>query len=133
MQIDATIDKNLAKVAEKVTRPQRSRSYNLCVKADALRFAKLYKEAVQAYLQAIMMDRKEPQAYLGLAMSYKYLQEYRKAISALHKLIAIDDSKDEYFFELGVCYLSNGEPEKAIEHLIKAILINRENLEAQIL
>ena len=90
MQIDATIDKNLAKVAEKVTRPQRSRSYNLCVKADALRFAKLYKEAVQAYLQAIMMDRKEPQAYLGLAMSYKYLQEYRKGNLLNRKMIFLN-------------------------------------------
>ena len=54
MQIDATVDKNLAKVTEKVTNPMRSRSYNLCVKADALRFAKMYKESVQTYLQAIM-------------------------------------------------------------------------------
>ena len=70
MQIDATIDKNLAKVAEKVTRPQRSRSYNLCVKADALRFAKLYKHAFQTYPQAIIIHRQPPPLYLGLSMSY---------------------------------------------------------------
>ena len=53
MQIDAGIDRkdNLATVSEKVTVPARSRSYNLCVKADALRFAKMYKESVQAYLK----------------------------------------------------------------------------------
>ena len=132
MQIDATVDKNLAKVSEKVTNPMRSRSYNLCVKADALRFAKMYKESVQTYLQAIMMDRAETKAYYGLAVSYKYLKEYKKAISTLLKLVKIDDSNDNFFFEIGVCYLSDGHPEKAIEYLIKAILINRENLEAQI-
>lgn len=134
MQIDAGIDRkdNLAKVSEKVTVPARSRSYNLCVKADALRFAKMYKESVQAYLQAIMIDRNETKPYFGLAMSYKYLQDYKKAIATLLKLIKIDDSNDDYFFELGVCHLLDGNPAGAIEHLIKAILINRDNLEAQI-
>lgn len=99
MQIDAGIDRkdNLAKVSEKVTVPARSRSYNLCVKADALRFAKMYKESVQAYLQAIMIDRNETKPYFGLAMSYKYLQDYKKAIATLLKLIKIDDSNDDYF------------------------------------
>ena len=123
---------NLAKVSEKVTVQARSRSYNLCVKADALRFAKMYKESVQAYLQAIMIDRNETKPYFGLAMSYKYLQDYKKAIATLLKLIKIDDSNDDYFFELGVCHLLDGNPAGAIEHLIKAILINRDNLEAQI-
>ena len=127
MQIDAGIDRkdNLAKVSEKVTVPARSRSYNLCVKADALRFANMYKESVQAYLQAIMIDRNETKPYFGLAMSYKYLQDYKKAIATLLKLIKIDDSNDDYFFELGVCHLLDGNPAGAIEHLIKAILINR--------
>ena len=46
MQIDAglnNVEKNLAKAVEKVTVPKQSRSYNLCVKADALRFAKMYR------------------------------------------------------------------------------------------
>ena len=134
MQIDAGVkkDNNLAKVAERVTLPKRSHSYNLCVKADALRFSKMYKESVQTYLQAIMFDRGETKAYYGLAMSYKYLKEYKKALSTLLKLIKIDDTNDDYFFEIGVCYLSDGHPEKSIEYLIKAIIINRENLEAQI-
>ena len=84
MQIDATIDKNLARVASKVTPTSRSRSYSLCVKADALRFAKMYKESVQAYLQAIMLDRREVKAYYGLATSYKYLKEYKKL--SLHSI-----------------------------------------------
>ena len=47
MQIDATIDKNLARVESKITTPSRSRSYSLCVKDEALRFDKMYKESEQ--------------------------------------------------------------------------------------
>ena len=57
MQVDISVNDNLAKVSSKVTMPEKSRSYKLCVKADALRFAKMYQDAVQTYLQAIMLDR----------------------------------------------------------------------------
>ena len=132
MQVDATIKRGLDKVTTTVTKPNHSRSYNFCVKADALRFAKMYKESVQTYLQAIIADRTELNAYYGLALSYKYLKNYKKAISTLERLIELDDSNDSYFMELGICSLSDGEPDKAIGFLVKAILINRENTEAQI-
>lgn len=132
MQINSNIEKNLAKAMNKVTVPKKSRSYELCIKADALRFAKSYRESVKYYLDSIMMDRDHQEAYWGLAVSYKYLTEFTKAVKILEKLTELDDKNDKYFFELGVCHLSNGHPEEAIPNLIKAIIINRENLEAQI-
>lgn len=132
MQINSNIEDNLAKAVNKVTMPKKSRSYELCVRADALRFAKLYRESVKCYLDSIMMDRSHQEAYWGLASSYKYLQEYKKAIKMLEKLIELDDKNDKYFFELGVCYLCDGRPAEAIPHLVQSIVINRENLEAQI-
>ena len=39
MQINSNIEQNLARAMNKVTLPKKSRSYELCVKADALRFA----------------------------------------------------------------------------------------------
>ena len=51
MQLEVSTDKNLAKASSKVTMPQRSRAYNLCVKADALRFAKLYQDSIQTLFQ----------------------------------------------------------------------------------
>ncbi|MCQ2753582.1 MAG: tetratricopeptide repeat protein [bacterium] len=132
MQLNSNMDKNLARAVNHVTLPKKSRSYELCIKADAMRFAKLYKESVKTYLDAIMMDRNHQEAYWGLASSYKYLEQYPKAINILTKLTEIDDKNDKYFFELGVCQLSDGHPELAIPHLIKAIVLNRENLEAQI-
>lgn len=123
MLIDATIDKNLAKAAGKVSLPEKSRAYSLCVKADALRFAKMYRESVQSYLQAIMADRREVKAYWGLAISYKYLKNTKSGLNTLLKLIEIDDTNDSYFFEIGVCYLSERRPEKAIVYLVKCILL----------
>jgi len=132
MQINSNIENNLAKAMNKIEAPKRSRSYELCVRADAMRFAKLYRESVKCYLDSIMMDREHQQAYWGLASSYKYLTEYEKAIKTLNKLTKLDDKNDKYFFELGVCYLCNGQPAEAIPHLVQSIVINRENLEAQI-
>ena len=131
MQINSNIEKNLAKAINRVTVPKQSRSYELCVRADAMRFAKLYHEAIKYYLDSIMMDRDYQEAYWGLATSYKYLTKYNKAIKTL-ELIELDDKNDKYYFELGVCYLCNGQPAEAIPHLVQSIVINRENLEAQI-
>ena len=132
MLIKSNAGENLAKTVNKVTLPIKSRSYELCIKADALRFSKLYKESVKCYLDSIMLDRNHQEAYWGLASSYKYLTEYEKAGNILEKLIKIDDKNDKYFYERGVCALSAGNPEEAIPFLIKAIVLNKENLEAQI-
>lgn len=132
MQISSNIENNLAKAINNVTMPKKSRSYELCVKADALRFAKSYRESVKFYLDSIMMDRNHQEAYWGLAVSYKYLTEYKKSIKMLEKLTELDENNDKYHFEIGVCYLSDGQPAEAIPHLIRAIVINKENLEAQI-
>lgn len=132
MQINSNIEDNLAKAVNKVIMPKKSRSYELCVRADALRFAKLYRESVKCYLDSIMMDRSYQEAYWGLAVSYKYLEEYPKAIKMLEKLIELDNKNDKYFFELGICYLCDGQPAEAIPHLVQSIVINKENLEAQI-
>ena len=80
MQISSNIENNLAKAINNVSLPKKSRSYELCVKADALRFAKSYQESVKFYLDSIMMDRNQQEAYWGLAASYKYLTEYKKSI-----------------------------------------------------
>ena len=132
MQINSNIEDNLAKAMNTVVAPKKSRSYELCVRADAMRFAKLYRESVKCYLDSIMMDRNHQEAYWGLAVSYKYLKEYKKAIKMLEKLTELDDRNDKYFFELGVCHLCDGRPAEAIPHLVQSIVINKENLEAQI-
>ena len=132
MLVKSNARENYSKAVNKVSLPIKSRSYELCIKADALRFSKLYKESVRCYLDSIMLDRNHQEAYWGLASSYKYLTNYKKAVNVLEKLTKIDENNDKYFYELGVCCLSDGRPEDAIPYLIKAIVLNRENLEAQI-
>lgn len=132
MLVKSNVRENYSKASNKVSLPIKSRSYELCIKADALRFSKLYKESVKCYLDSIMLDRNHQEAYWGLASSYKYLTKYKKAENVLEKLTKLDDQNDKYFFELGVCCLSDGRPEDAIPYLIKAIVLNKENLEAQI-
>ena len=132
MQISSNIENNLAKAINNVTMPKKSRSYELCVKADALRFAKSYRESVKFYLDSIMMDRNQKEAYWGLAESYRYLTEYKKSIKMLEKLTELDENNDKYYLEMGICYLSDGQPAEAIPHLVQAIVKNKENLEAQI-
>lgn len=132
MLINSNVEQNLAKAVTKVNIPKRSRSYDLCIKGDALRFSKLYRESVKCYLDSIMLDRNHIEAYRGLAESYKYLQEYSKAIKILEKLTKLEESNDKYYLEIGICYLSNGHPAEAIPNLVKAIVLNKENLEAQI-
>ena len=132
MLVKSNVKENINKAVNKVSLPVRPRSYELCIKADALRFSKLYKESIKCYLDSIMLDRNHQEAYWGLASSYKYLTKYKKAENVLEKLIKIDEQNDKYFFELGVCCLSDGRPEDAIPYLIKAIVLNKDNLEAQI-
>ena len=100
MQINSNIEQNLAKAINTVTTPKRSRSYELCVKADAMRFAKLYRESVKCYLDSIMMDRNHQEAYWGLASSYKYLKEYKKAIKMLEKLVELDDRNEKIGYKI---------------------------------
>ena len=55
MLLSNNIENNLAKATNNITLPKKSRSYELCVRADALRFAKSYRESVKIYLDSIMI------------------------------------------------------------------------------
>ena len=66
-------------------------SYKLCVKADALRLANLFKEAIPKYLRSILCNRNNADAYYGLALSYKGLTNYEKAIETLETALTYKD------------------------------------------
>ena len=82
MQISSNIENNLAKAINNVTVPKKSRSYELCVKADALRFAKSYRESVKFYLDSIMMDR----SLLGLSCFLQILNWIQKSYKNAGKI-----------------------------------------------
>jgi len=110
-----------------------SQAYTLCVQGDSLRVAGLHKEAVSKYLRAIMLERNNADAYFGLAMAYKKLENYEKAIVNLEKTAGLKQAPDFLVnFELGVCNLLNGEPQSAVKYLIRAVQLEPEDPNAQL-
>lgn len=109
-----------------------SAAYQLCIKADALRFAKLYQEAIGRYLNSILIDRENADSYYGLGMCYKNLNRIDKAIDAFEKAKKIRAMDFSIYYELGVCYLVSGKICPAMKNLVKSLKLNPKNLNAQI-
>ena len=114
------------------TPTNNSEAYKLCVKADALRFANMYKESVSKYLQSIMLDRNNADSYYGIGVSYKFLSYYEKALEYLEKAKELAPDRFEISFETGVVYMLMGVPCQAIKHFIDAIMLDKENTDAQL-
>ncbi len=131
MEIEVLSDVNLTKVINCI-RPKKynNQSYHFCVSGDALRFANKYKESIPQYLQAIMKDRKNLDAYVGIAQSYKALSIYDKAIIYFAKANEIEQ-KFEFYLELGMCNFALENYEAALKDFMSAIKISPENLDAQ--
>ncbi|MFI3299823.1 MAG: tetratricopeptide repeat protein [Candidatus Gastranaerophilales bacterium] len=100
------------------------------IKANALREENEFKQASTNYLNAILIDRNDAEAYYGLGVCYKHLKDYPKAIKYLHK--ASDLKKDffEAYYELGICHQLEKIPCGAIKNFVRAIQINPKNNEA---
>jgi tetratricopeptide (TPR) repeat protein len=107
-------------------------AYQLFVKADALRLANFFKEAVGRYLNSILLDRGNADSYYGLGICYKNLNRIDKAIEALEKAKKIREMDFSIYYELGVCHLLNGDVCSATKNLIKSLKLNPKNINAQI-
>lgn len=114
------------------TQTNNSEAYKLCVKADALRFANMYKESISNYLQSIMLDRSNADSYYGIGVSYKFLNLYDKALDYLEKAKELAPDRFEISFETGVVYMLMGVPCQAIKHFIDAIMLDKDNTDAQL-
>lgn len=125
-------DTDLSKFIQKRDLEPQSESYLLSVKAEALRLANLHKDAVEKYLQVIMMERTNIEAYLGAAYCYKHLEKFDKAIKILEAAKDFCEENFDVYLELGLCYMNTGEICKAMPNLISAIKLDRTNLNAQI-
>ncbi len=125
-------DTDLSKFIQKRDIEPQSESYLLSVKAEALRLANLHKDAVEKYLQVIMMERTNVEAYLGAAYCYKHLEKFDKAIKILESAKDLCEENFDVYLELGLCYMNTGEICKAMPNLVSAIKLDRTNLNAQI-
>lgn len=107
-------------------------TYRLKEKASEYMKSNSYKSAVKEYLSAILIDKKDFESYLGLGISYKFLNRTEKAIDALEKAVLLNPNSAKVYYELGICYLISGRICQAIQNLRNSIYIDRDNLNAQI-
>ena len=104
--------------------------------ADDLRNNGEYKKAVSCYLQSIMLERTNTESYLGLGISYKYLNNYKKAIENFQKSLEVNSTNIKTqatsYYEMGICYLLENELTNAIMCFQKSIMIDKNNLDVQL-
>ena len=101
-------------------------------KADLLRKSGQYKESISCYLQSAFLERNNPKTYLGLAQSYKFLNDYDKALCNLEKSAKLDSDNYEIYYEMGICYLLKSKPEEAIKCFQKSIMLDKTKLDVQL-
>ena len=109
---------------------KQKQQQELSNKANQMRTKNSFKEAVGYYLNAVLLDRNNADAYLGLGICYKNLGKINKAIKSLEKAAQLDNNNFETFFELGLCQMEDKMPCKAIKCFIHAVRLEPENPEA---
>ncbi len=131
MEIEVISNSNLDKVINSI-RPAKydSISYRFCVSGDYLRFANKHKESIPQYLQAIMKDRNNIDAYIGIAHSYKAVGNYTKAVNYYTNANNLEPSY-ELFLELGMCNFAMEKYDEALKNFMSAIKLSPDNLDAQ--
>ncbi len=130
MEIEVISDTNLSKVLNRIRIKGHSGSYNFCVSGDALRLANKHKESLPQYLQAIMQDRKNFDAHLGIALSYKAIGNIEKALIYFTKANDIRQTF-ETVLEIGMCNFSLANYSAALKDFMSAIKMEPDNLDAQ--
>ncbi len=131
MEIEVISDTNLGKVINAI-RPVKYNnvSYRFCVSGDALRLANKHKESIPHYLQAIMKDRNNIDAYVGIARSYKAIENFEKALHYFKQANLIEPEFSLYL-EIGMCDFALARYEEALKDFMSAIRLSPDNLDAQ--
>jgi len=89
-----------------------------------------YKDAIEAFKQAIRIDPDDADARYNLGVAYSGLGLYREAIEAYKQAIRIDPDNTNAHDNLGVAYVQLGFYKDAIEAFKQAIRIDPDNTNA---
>ena len=84
----------------------------------------MYKEAIEAYKQAIKIDPDDAEAHFNLGVTYGDSGMYKEAIEAYKQAIRIDPNLAEAHLGLGLTYNNSGMYKEAIEAYKQAIRID---------
>lgn len=87
----------------------------------------MYKEAIEAYKQAIIMKPDYGDAYVNLGLDYYRLSKYPEAIDAYTKAIKIKPDAQSIYNKLGTLYIVLGKYSLALNTFKKAITIDPKN------
>lgn len=90
-----------------------------------------HKDALDKYLYSLLMNKENPDAYLGLAITYKNLQNYNKAVINLKKAEKLQPSSFIIQKELALCNIILGNFQDGLKYLINSIKIEPDNLDVQ--
>lgn len=97
------------------------KSYELCVKADALRIQCYYLESIDQYKKSISYDKENFDAFRGLGLSYKALDLADKMVESFEIARKLSPFDKEIYLELGLGFLKIGKVEPAIKCFQKLI------------
>ncbi|MEI7474641.1 MAG: tetratricopeptide repeat protein [bacterium] len=85
------------------------KSYEHCIKADALRIQDYFLESIAEYKKAISFDKDNFDAYRGLGFTYKALDMSEKMVESFEIAKKLSPFDKEIYVELGMGYLKTGE------------------------
>jgi Tfp pilus assembly protein PilF len=83
-----------------------------------------YREAIEEFKKALIIDPKNIKAYSGMGISYDLLKDSARAIECYEAALELDPKLNYVLNNLGYSYLLQGNPEKAISALEQAIALN---------
>jgi len=91
-----------------------------CELADAYRAINQYEEAIDAYKNAINIDRREQSVYGNLADTYRVIGRYDKSIQALE--MSLEQNPDaEAWAALGWAFRATHREDKATEYFVRSV------------
>ncbi len=113
--------------------PERNGKYTAAESAflsgRSLEGSRRYREAIEAYTNAIHLKRDYVEAYVSLGISYYKIEKYAEAVEAYKKAIEINPGIESVYNKLGAAYIILGEYSKALEAYKKAIALDPEKSE----
>lgn len=87
----------------------------------------MYKEAVDAYNQSLLMTPDYTEAYVNLGVVYYKLGRYTDAIEAYKQALNIDPNSLAICNKLGTTYIINGSYSQAIDTFKQALAVDPNN------